>query len=145
MTKTLSIRSMDIPSIYKFAIGFDNMFDELMRVSNNQTTNYPFHNIVKISDDNFFIEIAVAGFSENEILVNLESQILTITGQKSEEPLYEYLYKGISDRNFQKQFTLGEHVEVKSAEVKNGILKIYLQRIVPEHKKAKTIKVDYLK
>lgn len=147
MTKTLSLRSLDIPSIHKFGIGFDNMFDELMRMNSQQSLNYPPYNIVKQTDDTFYIEVATAGFSEGEIDVQLDNRLLTIKGQimRNEDATYEYLHRGISSRDFVREFTLAEHVEVKSASVNNGILTIYLERFVPEEKKPKAIAINYVK
>lgn len=146
MTKTLTLRSLDIPSIHKFGIGFDNMFDDLMRMNNQQSnTNYPPYNIVKTSEDEFHIEVAVAGFSEGEIEINLDNRVLSIKGSKALELEAEYLHKGISNRDFFREFTLAEHVEVSSAGQKDGILTINLVRIIPEEKKPKTIAINYVK
>jgi molecular chaperone IbpA len=145
MTKTLSLRSLDIPSIHKFGIGFDNMFDELMRMNSQQSLNYPPYNIVKNTEDSFDIEVAVSGFSEGEVEVNLDNRVLTIKGQKNEDQVTEYLHKGISTRDFVREFTLAEHVEVINASQKDGILTIQLERIVPEEKKPKTIAISYTK
>lgn len=145
MTKTLSLRSLDIPSIHKFGIGFDNMFDELMRMNSQQSLNYPPYNIVKHTDDSFNIEVAVSGFSEGEVEVNLDNRVLTIKGQKKEDLVAEYLHKGISTRDFVREFTLAEHVEVINASQKDGILTIQLERIVPEEKKPKAIAISYAK
>jgi molecular chaperone IbpA len=145
MTKQLSLRSLDIPSIHKFGIGFDNMFDELMRMNAQQSLNYPPYNIVKQTDDTFFIEVATAGFGEGEVTVNLDNRVLTIKGEKSEDLVAEYLHKGISTRDFVREFTLAEHVEVVSATQQDGILTIQLERIVPEEKKPKTIAISYTK
>jgi molecular chaperone IbpA len=145
MTKTLTLRSLDIPSIHKFGIGFDNMFDELMRMNSQQSLNYPPYNIVKNTEDSFDIEVAVSGFSEGEIEVNLDNRVLTIKGQKNEDLVAEYLHKGISTRDFVREFTLAEHVEVIHASQKDGILTINLERIVPEEKKPKAIAITYTK
>lgn len=145
MTKTLSLRSLDIPSVHKFGIGFDNMFDELMRMNSQQSLNYPPYNIVKNTEDSFDIEIAVSGFSEGEVEVNLDNRVLTVKGQKKEDLVAEYLHKGISTRDFVREFTLAEHVEVLNASQKDGILTIQLERIVPEEKKPKSIAISYTK
>ena len=147
MTKTLTLRSLDIPSVHRFGIGFDNMFDELMRMNSQQSLNYPPYNIVKQTDDTFYIEIATAGFTEGEIDVQLANRLLTIKGQtnRQEEITYEYLHRGISSRDFVREFTLAEHVEVKTASIKDGILKIYLERIVPEEQKTRSIAIVYNK
>jgi molecular chaperone IbpA len=145
MTKTLSLRSLDIPSIHKFGIGFDNMFDDLMRLNSQQSLNYPPYNIVKNTEDSFDIEIAVSGFSEGEVEVNLDNRVLTVKGQKKEDLVAEYLHKGISTRDFVREFTLAEHVEVINASQKDGILTIQLERVVPEEKKPKAIAINYTK
>jgi len=143
MTKTLTLRNFDIPTIHKFGIGFDNMFDELLRLNSQQSINYPPYNILKNTEDSFSIEIAVAGFSEGEITVNLNNRVLTITGKKEDSVETEYLHKGISDRDFIREFTLAEHVEIVNATQKNGMLTINLERIIPEEMKPKTIAITY--
>ena len=147
MTKTLTLRSLDIPSIHKFGIGFDNVFDELMRMNSQQSQNYPPYNIVKQSDDKFYIEVATAGFSEGDIKIDLDNRLLTIKGRifRDEDPLNEYLHRGISSRDFDREFTLAEHVEVVNASQRDGILTIYLERVVPEDKKPKSIAINYTK
>lgn len=146
MTNQLTLRSLDIPSIHKFAVGFDSMFDELLRTT-AQTTNYPPYNIVKLSEDKFAIELAVAGFKDGDIDVQVERNQLTVTGEQSvniDQPV-EYLHRGISSRSFTRTWTLADHVEVKGAEVANGILTITLERIVPEEQKPKKIAINFNK
>lgn len=156
MTKTylnqpneLTLRSIDIPSIHKFAVGFDNMFDSLMRSTAQSNGNYPPYNIVKHSDDQFTIELAVAGFGEKELDIQLEDNVLSIKGDKLTEDLLdqdiEYLHRGISSRSFTRTFTLAEHVEVIEARVANGILSISLERRIPEEKKPKSIAIKFNK
>ena len=145
MTKTLTLRSLDIPSIHKFGIGFDNVFDELMRMNSQQSTNYPPYNIVKQSEDNFYIEVATAGFREGEVEINLDNRLLSIKGRitREEDQLNEYLHRGISSRDFDREFTLADHVEVVNASQRDGILTVYLERRIPEEKKPKTIAISY--
>ena len=144
MTRTLTLRSLDIPSIHKFGIGFDNMFDELMRMNSQQSQNYPPYNVVKLTDDNFYIEVATAGFSEGEIDIQLDNRLLTIKGSKKREDASpEYLHQGISNRDFVREFTLAEHVEVSNALIKDGILTVFLERKIPEERKPKTIAITY--
>jgi molecular chaperone IbpA len=148
MTRELTLRALDIPTIHRFGIGFDSMIDELMRMNATQSnTNYPPYNIVKETEDRFAIEVAVAGFSEGEVSIELESRVLTITGNKIHDldNPKEYLHRGISSRNFVREFTLAEHVEVKSAINENGVLTIELERIVPEEHKPKKIAINYNK
>ena len=145
MSRTLTLRSLDIPAIHKFGIGFDSMVDELMRITEHQQTNYPPYNILKIDENKFCIELAVAGFAEGEVSIQVERQVLRIRGQRQpvETPL-EYVYKGISDRTFSREFTLAEHVEVTGAEMKNGILTINLVKIIPESYAPKNIDINFV-
>jgi molecular chaperone IbpA len=147
MTRELTLRSLDIPSIYKFGIGFDGILDELMRVNAQQTnTNYPPYNIVKHTEDQFAIELAVAGFREGDITITLEKNVLTIAGDLSvSETPVTYLHRGISGRKFTREFTLADHVEVISANAKNGILVVELERKVPEEQKPKKVDITYNK
>ena len=146
MTNQLTLRSLDIPSIHKFAVGFDNMFDELMRTS-QASTNYPPYNIVKHGDDNFAIELAVAGFKDGEINIEVERNQLTVKGEQviDLDNQVEYLHRGISARSFSRTWTLADHVEVAGASSENGILTISLERKVPEEQKPKTIAINYTK
>jgi molecular chaperone IbpA len=151
MTRELTLRSLDIPSIHKFAVGFDNIFDEILRINAQQSnTNYPPYNIVKHDEDHFAIDIAVAGFREGDINITVEKNVLTIKGEQVQdldelEKEVEYLHRGISARNFTRTFTLADHVEVLGAKAENGILRIELERQVPEEQKPKTIAIAYNK
>ena len=145
-SKTLTLRSFDVPQLHKFGIGFDNLFDDLQRVMQVQSgSNYPPHNVIKTGDDTVVIEVAVAGFAEGEIDIALDKRLLTITGarKREEDSAHEYLHRGISSRDFKHTFTLAEHVEVKSATIRDGILAVYLEREVPEEAKPKTIAITY--
>ena len=144
----LTLRSLDIPSIHKFAVGFDHMFDELLRqTAGTNSTNYPPYNVVKHSEDKFSIELAVAGFKEGDIDITVEKNQLTVKGEKAIElnENVEYLHRGISARNFQRSWTLADHVEVAGAEVRDGILTVQLERQVPEEQKPKKIAITFNK
>ena len=148
MTKTLTLRSFDIPAIHKFGIGFDNMFDELMRVSAQQSsTNYPPYNIVQINEDEYMISLAVAGFGHDNLSVTKDKKFLIIEGKEyqpdSEKIVPNYLHKGISNRDFRREFQLADHVEISNAHLELGILSVYLKREVPEDAKPKTIAITY--
>jgi molecular chaperone IbpA len=148
MTREISLRSLDIPNIHKFGIGFENIFDEIMRLSASQHGNYPPHNVIKTGVNTVTIEVAVAGFDEGEISVLIENRILVITGEQSfkDEPTnYEYYHRGLSRRNFTQKFPLNEHVEVIEANIKNGVLTVYLERKIPEDKLPKKIAINYNK
>lgn len=142
----LSLRSLDIPSIHKFGIGFDNIFDDLLNRT-AQSTNYPPYNIVKQSDDSFAIELAVAGFKDGEISITTERNQLTVKGEQAVDldSQVEYLHRGISARSFSRTWTLADHVEVAGAKSENGILTISLERKVPEEQKPKSIAITYTK
>lgn len=151
MTRELTLRALDIPTLHKFAVGFDNMFDELMRTSQDvRTTNYPPYNIVKNGENTFAIELAVAGFREGDIKITVEKNILTVQGEQTQsldeldQPI-EYLHHGISARNFNRTWTLADHVEVVNAKSENGILTISLERQIPEENLPKKIDIKYNK
>ncbi len=150
MTKTLTLRSFDIPSLTKFGIGFDNMFDDLMRVSAQQSsTNYPPYDIVQVNDDEYMISVAVAGFGYDNLSVTQDKKILVIEGKHSRETVEnedstaKYLHKGISERSFRREFQLADHVEITGAHLELGILSIHLKREIPEEAKPKTIAITY--
>ena len=148
MTKTLTLRSFDIPAIHKFGIGFDNMFDELMRVSAQQgNTNYPPYNIVQINEDEYMISLAVAGFGLDNLSVTKDKKFLIIEGKEyqpdCEKIVPNYLHKGISNRDFRREFQLADHVEIGNAHLELGILNVHLKREVPEEAKPKTIAITY--
>lgn len=143
-----TLHTIDLPSLHRHAIGFDNLFEQLNRTFANSKTdgNYPPHNVVKLDDTHFVIELAVAGFADNEVDVELKENILTVTGERAKpENEVEYLHKGISARNFKRTFPLGEHIEVRGATVQNGILAIALEQVVPEEQKAKKIAITFAK
>jgi molecular chaperone IbpA len=150
MTKTLTLRSFDIPALTKFGIGFDNMFDDLMRVNAQQSsTNYPPYDIVQVNDDEYMISVAVAGFGYDDLSVTKDKKILVIEGKHSRETVEnedstaKYLHKGISERSFRREFQLADHVEITGAHLELGILSIHLKREVPEEAKPKTIAITY--
>lgn len=148
MTKTLTLRSFDIPTLTKFGIGFDNMFDELMRVSAQQSsTNYPPYNIVQINEDEYMISLAVAGFGLDNLSVTKDKNFLVIEGKEyqnnSEKIVPNYLHKGISNRDFRREFQLADHVEISNAHLELGILSIYLTREVPEEAKPRAIAITH--
>ena len=131
-----------------FTIGFDSIFDKLSEaaVPHNGGINIPY-NIIKRSEDSWFIEMAVAGFNKKNVNIELKENNLTVTCSKDKNDndvkneTDEFVHKGISERNFYKTFALAEHVEVKGAEIVDGILSIELIRNIPEKEKPKTIKI----
>ena len=148
MTKTLTLRTFDLPAIHKFGIGFDNLFDDLMRVNAQQSNNnYPPYDIVQINDDEYMISLAVAGFGLDNLSITKEKNFLIIEGKEyqadSEQVVPNYLHKGISNRDFRREFKLADHVEIENAHLELGILNIHLKREIPEEQKPKSIAITY--
>ena len=143
-----NLSTLDLPTLHRHAIGFDRLFDELGRtfVNSRSDGNYPPYNTIKLDDTHYIVELAVAGFAQDEIEIELKENLLTIKGEKAateEADGREYLHRGISARTFIRTFTLADHVEVKEASVSNGILTIALEHVIPEEKKAKKIQIEY--
>ena len=146
--KQVYINTLDIPSIQRFAVGFDRMFDELSRTAGTlNASNYPPYNIIKESETIWKIEVAVAGFNERELDVEIINNELVVTGAVNKENKVEaqYLHQGIAGRDFERTFALAENVEVKGAQVKNGILTVTLEHFVPESAKPKKIAITFQK
>lgn len=131
---------MKISTTYRpFGIGFDQLFQEFDAIQKENANVYPPHNVVKLTEDSYVIELAVAGFADSELDIETIENSLVITGEKSEKDEREYSHKGISARKFTRRFTLAEHVVVSGASLQNGILAISLERQVPEEKKPRKI------
>jgi molecular chaperone IbpA len=139
----------DQAALNRALIGFDQLFDSFeSRFANQLTTNYPPHNVVKTDEDTYVIEMAVAGFKKNEIAVEVEQDLLTIRGEATapnETAQRMYLHRGLSSRDFERTFSLAEHMIVKGAEIKDGILTITIERIIPEDKKPRLIDIVEVK
>ena len=145
-TKALSIFNQLRP----VTVGFDNAFDHFERMFDTDflTTmpSFPHYNIVKTADNQYNVELALAGYSKKDIEIELKEGVLTVKSVKSkEEKEVEdnngVLHQGIAKRYFSKAFTIADDVEVKAAELKDGLLKVSMERIIPEHKKARTIAI----
>jgi len=126
-----------------YAVGFDRVFDQLQNyVENNATsTGYPPYNIRKDGEYNYDIEMALAGFSKKDIEVEVADGVLTIRSIKENEEDENNLYRGISYRKFNRKFTLADDIIVKDAKLQDGLLKISLEKIIPEEKKPRLITV----
>jgi molecular chaperone IbpA len=125
----------DTASLNRALIGFDQLFDTFeSRFANQLSTNYPPYNIEKVGENLYDIVVAVAGFSKEEVSVEIEGDQLTIRGGKaiSADPQPEYLHRGLAFRDFERRFTLADHIEIVKAEIKNGLLLIQLERKIPE-------------
>lgn len=122
-------------------VGFDTMIDELDRISRHSSDSFPPHNILKVDEDKYLIEMAVAGFSESELDVQVKERTLTVKG-KHEDRGREYIHKGVSTKRFERQFRLSEYVEVTGAQFKDGLLSINLEVIVPDSKLPRKININ---
>jgi molecular chaperone IbpA len=123
-----------------FFIGFDRVLDRMKDATPGQN-NYPPYNIVKVDEDNYAIEIAVAGFNDDEIDIELKDGVLNVEGKKGENEEGKYLHKGISARAFRRSFTLSDTIVVRGADLNQGILTIDLENVIPEEKKPRKIAI----
>ena len=140
------ITTLDLGNFYKNSVGLNHIFDAMNNhVQHANSGNYPPYNIIEVSEDKYKIEIAVAGFGENDIKVTADNGQLIVLGSKICDETANFLHNGISARDFDRSFQLADYVEVQSAEVENGILSICLERIVPDALKPKEIEVKYIK
>ena len=145
MTNKLSIFNQLRP----VTVGFDNVFDHFERMIDDHNfnqmtaTNFPPYNIVKTGEYSYDVELALAGFSKDDIDVEYKDNMLTVKSKEKakDDDVNGMLHRGISKRWFAKAFTIADDVEVKGAELKDGLLKISMERIIPEGKRARTIEV----
>ena len=137
-----------LDTLSRALVGFDTMFDQMeRRFANQVSNNYPPFNILKWNEDQYEIQIAITGFEKGEIRVEVERNQLSVFGESKEMSLGDamYLHRGLATRDFEKTFTLAEHMEVKLAEIRNGMLRIQLFRNVPESEKPRIIDIVEIK
>lgn len=137
--------TFDFSPLYRSTIGFDNLSSLLDTVSqrDNNQTSYPPYNIELVEEDNYRITMAVAGFEQRELDIEVEKQTLTVSGRKdSDEDSRTYLHKGIAGRGFERRFRLADHVKVSGARLENGLLHIELLRELPEAMKPRSIQIQ---
>ena len=144
MTRNLSIWN----SLRPFSVGFDSIFDEFDRMlesTERYSSNYPPYNIKRVSDNDYRIEVALAGYTKEDIEIELKENTLTVRNQSKDNTIDEkgngVIHKGISTRQFERSFTISEDIKVKDAELKNGLLVIELERIIPDEKKSRLINI----
>ena len=137
------LTTLDLPQLHRATIGFHKMFDDLEFTNRTNGSGYPPYNVVEINENEYMISLAVAGFGMDNLDITLEKNILTVEGTapKGDDEV-NYLHRGIGGRNFRREFTLAEHVDVHNAELKNGMLNIHLKREVPEELQPKKIKIN---
>ena len=133
----------DTSALNRALIGFDQLFNDVeRRFANSVQTNYPPYNVLKHDDNTFEIEVAVAGFDREDITIEVDQNLLTIKGQRPEQETGpQYLHRGLAARDFERSFTLADHIIVGDAELTNGILRVKLTRQVPEALKPRLIAI----
>ena len=124
-------------------LGLDHIFDELERVAKHAKDSYPPHNVVKTSDTTYQVELAIAGFAEKDIDIETKDHVLYIKGNRdARRDQNEYVHKGISGRKFEKSFRLSEYTEVSGANLRDGILTVDLEVVLPDEKRPRKIKIN---
>jgi len=136
------LNSFDLTPFYRNNVGIDRLLDTMMNRLDTNNTGYPPYNVIRLSEDSYKIEIALAGFDEKEIDVTVKDGFLMISAEKTDEAVTEYLYKGIGCRAFSKSFQLSDYVEVVGAKFSNGILTVSLERHMPEAAKPRKIAIE---
>ncbi|MBR0801290.1 Hsp20 family protein [Bradyrhizobium jicamae] len=132
----------DWTPLWRSTIGFDRLFDVLDEAQRTAEDSYPPYNIERLDENRFEIAVALAGFTPDEVVLSAEQNVLTLEGRKNEKAGKTFLHRGISARNFKRQFTLADHVEVKGARFNNGLLVVDLQREIPEAMKPRRIAIQ---
>ena len=133
---------MDFDPFRNYTIGFDKIFDSLLEVSKINTSNFPPYNIRKLGDGKYEIELALAGFTKDDIKVELKDGTLSVSAKKEEKDSDNLVHQGIASRSVLRKFSLSEYMEIKDADFKDGILKIKCFENIPEEKKPKVIKIN---
>lgn len=135
------MRNFDLSPLYRSAIGFDRLFN-LIESGQNQGGGYPPYNVELVDENHYRIAIAVAGFAESELDITAHDNMLVVKGAHAPTDADRtYLYQGIAERNFERKFQLAEHIQIKAANLSNGLLYIDLERIVPEMSKPRRIEI----
>jgi len=142
------MRTFDLSPFYRSTVGFDRLFNLLDSAVNNEAQTYPPYNIERTGENSYRITMAVAGFGESDLTLEARENTLTVKGEKkadaekaAEKKEPEFLYRGIGARAFERRFQLADHVEVKGAQLENGLLHVDLVREVPEAMKPRTIAI----
>lgn len=144
MTTQHQLVRFDTAALNRALLGFDSMFNDFEnRMGNQINNNYPPYNVLKFDEDNYKLEIAVTGFEQDEITVEIDQNQLIVSGQRKAQSLDEivYLHHGLASRDFTRNWTLAEHMEVGEGRIKNGVLIIELKRVIPESLKPRVLKI----
>ena len=140
------MRTIDLSPLYRSFIGSEHLASMIDAAARNEKqSSYPPYNIELLADDKYRITMAVAGFSKDDVSIEVQENTLTITGKKTaakpDAGERKFLHKGISERNFERKFQLGDHVKVLTADMENGLLHIDLERLIPEAQKPRKIEI----
>lgn len=131
----------DLSPLYRSTVGFDRLFNLLDGAADAQAQAYPPYNIERLGETDYRITMAVAGFSEADLSIEVKESALTITGKRAEDEKKAYLHQGIAARAFERRFQLADHVEVSGAKLEHGLLHIELKRVIPDAKKPRRIEI----
>lgn len=138
------MRGFDFSPLYRSTVGFDRLANMLETVAqvDSVANSYPPYNIEQVAENDYRITMAVAGFAESDLVIELKEGVLSITGKRNaEEPKSSFLYQGIAGRSFERRFQLADHMEVRGARLENGLLHVEIVRVVPEAKRARKIAI----
>ncbi|MDO2950077.1 Hsp20 family protein [Aeromonas simiae] len=136
------MRNFDFSPLYRSAIGFDRLANLIESAANNGNGGYPPYNIEQLGEHDYRITMAVAGFTQEELEIGFQENLLTVKGSKQADPERNYLYQGIAERGFERRFQLADYVRVQGADLKNGLLHIELVRELPEAMKPRRIEIN---
>lgn len=138
------MRRFDLSPLYRSSIGFDHLASIMEQLASNEGDNgFPPYNIERLGENEYRITMAVAGFAQNDLDIEVKEGTLSVRGVKTqEEKDQNYLHRGIAARNFERRFRLADHVEVNGATLENGLLHLDLKREIPEAMKPRSIKID---
>ena len=139
------MRTVDFSPLYRSIVGFDRLADLMDSATKVESQGYPPYNIQHVAEDEYLIELAVAGFSDDDLTVEVQGNVLTVTGriaEKDEAETRRFLHRGIAERAFERRFHLADHVIVSGAKLRNGMLSVQLVREIPESAKPRSISID---
>jgi molecular chaperone IbpA len=131
----------DYAPFFRSTVGFDHLLD-LLEQGSESAPGYPPYNIERTDENSYRVTVAVAGFAEKDLNIEVRDGVLTVEGKRDQDGKATYLHQGIAGRGFQRQFQLAEHMEVRGARLENGLLSLDLERVIPEEKKPRRIAIN---
>lgn len=137
------MRNMDFGPLYRTIVGFDRVANQIETARQEHASNWPPYNVIQTNEDEYKVEIAVAGFSKNDLEVEIKEGLLTIKGEKTpQNETVNYLHRGIAERSFERKFQLADHVKVVNANLNDGLLTVSLVREIPEAYKPRKVEIN---